>query len=245
MSSTDAVFGAGKFKNVHVTRVTPDSEGVVIGLTLDDNLVATEVAKDGQCHGKVHEGDKLVLVNGTPVKEIMKDSDTQEDLFEHLRSQSLSDEKEGPLFLTFNYEEDANFMQLLKQGFEVEKSHSTAIFCMSSGKRILYIDEQERALIIGKKKGDPTKKVFSIHELVDVTRLSDTSFEIHAKNGDSIKLSVQTPNADACRLLVAKLHALVILTHCKNGTRHETTAHSDDAQDSKNGTCRGKDWWKK
>jgi len=224
----DCVYGVGKAKNVGIVRVIPDEDGAVIGLTFNDNLKVTEVDKDGQCYDKVHPGDQLVAVNGRPVEDIMgSEGSVEKELHEHIREIAQSDVKHGPIFLSFNVLVDAKFRQLLMQGFEVEKHHSAPVArCMPSAKRILYTNSEVQVLIIGKRKGESTRKLFSLHEITDVARVGPTSFEIRTKGAASIKLSVQTESS--CRLMVAKLHALVILTHSQHDNRNLMNAHSEE-----------------
>lgn len=237
----DIVWGKGTKKNVFVER--KPGEEIPLGLHLNEDFMVFKVDDDGQCFGKVFPGDVLVGVNGQAVTDITSDAaDPEAEFRNHVAEQMKSAVEDGHVFLTFNTLTDDAFLNLLKKGFHVRKVHNNGWFT-SYGDRVFYCDEEGKALIIGKKKGESTKKVFSFHEINHAFRTHHTRIEITASNGDSVVMEFE--NEAVARMIVARVHSLILCTHCAHDNRHKMEKHTDGIESSSDGTSRGSPWYKR
>jgi len=199
--------------------------GAGLGIHLaNSTMVVSEVSPHGQCYGKVNVGDKLVGVNNVALSDCMKEPGSPTEFLAMMRSAA----DDAPISLNFNEIKIVNdkFAAMMRKGIEVVKHHERSTWiCCGSAHRVLYMDDNLQSLIIATSKGAPTHKVFSVHELVDVTRVSDRALEIHCKSGQTIVLEIETPEANT--ILVKKLHALILSTHQQHGNESVMKPHKD------------------
>merc|ERR1712137_1225016 len=106
--------------------------------------------------------------------------------------------------------------KLLMKGIHVIKYHSGNACTLSSfAKRVLYMDATRHVLIVGKKKGSPANKVYSIHQLVDVVKVSSPQFQLRINSGEKLTLEMETEKA--ATMMVERLHSLATSVHSEYG----------------------------
>lgn len=127
------------------------------------------------------------------------------------------------------YEDDA-FRQMLSQGIEVkkwnkkQKKNKDGSLQPKIVKRVFYSNEDQTVFAVGKGKGVGTKKVFPVHDMMDVTAQDDTKFVLHTVTGGGEDIVLEVASKRARDLLVVKLHKFCVEEHFYDPVKLTTKA---------------------
>jgi len=200
-----------------------------LGIEIDDKLVVVRLG-NGQCkHRGVKIGDTLHGMNGIPMAECVKAALGPHD------GKILNAETAGrviistpkPFTLNFNgmpdpeeakKEMDETFMALLKQGIEVDKKHRNGNIFNMWGRRVLYMNDENNTLFVGKSKHKPTSKIFKVSDVANVGYSEKKPDQVVIQTKDEHKdVTFKLPTTQANQTFAHKL-----FKHCSMSQKGES-----------------------
>jgi hypothetical protein len=103
---------------------------------------------------------------------------------------------------------DDGFDKLIVKGLEVMMKAEGGCCSRSEKPMILYMDANQQSLICGRKKGEPTHFVYSVHSIKNVGT-TDVPLQVSISTLENTHLVIKLPSQKSADLLVNKLHQTV------------------------------------